>query len=498
MAVATETKSPKGLMGDLINDSHLDGRIYSGDWKQVKGRIVVEEPATGDRLAEVGSANRDEVFAAAKLAAAAQPAWAATDARERAMILQRAAEALESHREEAEQWLIREGGSAPAKAHFEIGETQKELRDAMALTSRPMGEVLPHAAGRVSMARRVPVGVAGVITPWNFPMILAMRSVAPALALGNAVVLKCDPNTPVSGGLVFARIFEEAGMPEGVFHAIPGDVEAGEAICEAPEIAMVSFTGSTAAGRKVGALAGGNLKRVALELGGKSAFIVCDDADVDGASSAGAWGTFLHQGQICMAAGRHLVHESIADQYIAKLAERGARLPVGNPATEEVALGPIINRKQIDRVQDIVSEAVGAGATAHTGGTADGPYFPPTVLGDMKLDMRAWNEEIFGPVAPVVTFADDDEAIALANDTEYGLSAGVYTSSPARGRAIAERLHTGLAHIGDQPVYDDPVAPFGGIGASGNGGRFGGDASLDEFTTWRWITERDEPATYPF
>jgi benzaldehyde dehydrogenase (NAD) len=413
-------------------------------------------------------------------------------------VLIAAAEALERHREEAERWLVREGGAIPPKAHFEVDFTQSELREAATLVTRATGEVLPDAQGRFSFAVRLPVGVVGVITPWNFPMLLAMRSVAPALALGNAVILKCDPHTPIAGGLVIARAFEEAGMPEGVFHVLPGEVEAGEAICEAPEIGMVSFTGSTRAGRAVGALAGGNLKRVALELGGKSAFIVLDDADPASASSAGAWGTFLHQGQICMAAGRHLVHEKIADAYIEALSERAKHLPIGNPAEEQVAIGPIINSKQLDRVQSIVSEAADGGAEVHAGGTADAPYFPPTVLSNVGRDMRAWNEEIFGPVAPIVTFSDEEEAIALANDTDYGLSAGVYTSSPARGRAVAEKLHTGHVHIGDQPVNDDPGAPFGGVGASGNGGRFGGDANLEEFTQWRWITEREEPATYPF
>jgi benzaldehyde dehydrogenase (NAD) len=312
------------------------------------------------------------------------------------------------------------------------------------------------------------------------------------------VLLKPDPQTPIVGGLVFARALEEAGLPEGVLHVLPGGVEAGEAICEAPEVRMVSFTGSTRAGKRVGQLAGGNLKRVALELGGKSAFIVLEDADVEDASSCGAFGSFYHQGQICMAAGRHIVHEKIADAYLEALAGRASRLPVGDPAREDVVLGPMINRRQLDRVQEIVDDAAGAGAEVRAGGKGDPPYFPPTVLGKVDSGMRAWNEEIFGPVAPVRTFSDIEEAIAMANDTGYGLSAGIYTAKPARGREIADRLNTGFVHIGDQPIYDDPIAPFGGVGDSGNGGRFGGDANLDEFTQWRWITERPEPASYPF
>ena len=379
-----------------------------------------------------------------------------------------------------------------------MGEAEKELAGGRRSHLRPIGVVLPNEQGRSSIAKRLPVGVVGVISPWNFPMILAMRSVAPALALGNAVLLKCDPHTPVAGGLVFARAFEQAGLPDNVFQVLSGGVEPGEAICEAPEVRMVSFTGSTRAGRAVGALAGGNLKRVALELGGKSSFIVLDDADVEKATSCGSFGTFFHQGQICMASGRHLVHESIVDEYISKLAERAGHLPVGDPGTEEVALGPIINRRQIDRVQEIVDEAVEAGAEVKAGGKGDPPYFPPTVLANVTRDMRAWNEEIFGPVAPVMSFANIDEAIEIANDTEYGLSGAVYTASHERGREVADRLDTGLVHIMDQTVYDDPLAPFGGRGASGNGGRFGGHFSVEEFTEVRWITEQPEPASYPF
>jgi benzaldehyde dehydrogenase (NAD) len=393
---------------------------------------------------------------------------------------------------------VREGGAIPPKAQHEIRVTGEELREAAALAPRPRGEVIPEASGRLSIATRVPIGVIGVITPWNFPLILGMRSVAPALALGNAVVMKCDPNTPVSGGFSFARIFEEAGLPEGLLHVLPGGAEAGAALCTAPDVGMVSFTGSTAAGRKVGAACGENLKRVALELGGKSSFIVFEDADIDAASSSGAWGSFLHQGQICMASGRHLVHESVAAEYLEKLAARAAHLPVGNPATEQVALGPIINPGQFDKVQAIVSDTIASGAQVLAGGEGSSPFYPATVLAEMRPDMRAWREEIFGPVAPVMTFSDDDEAIALANDTEYGLSAGIFTGDSGRGRRVAGALRTGMAHINDQSVNDDARSPFGGMGASGNGGRFGGDANLDEFTQWRWITERSEGATYPF
>jgi benzaldehyde dehydrogenase (NAD) len=495
MEVATQAET---LTGTLITEEVLNGKIYSGGWKSVSGRLATENPATGEQLAEIGAAGADDVFEAARQAAAAQPDWAATPWPERAALMNATADVLERNHEKAERLLVRETGVFAGGAAHQVGETLKELREAAALTSRAVGQVLPNEQGRKSIAMRIPIGVVGVITPWNYPLLLAMRSVAPALALGNAVLLKSDPHASIASGLVLARIFEEAGIPEGVLHVLPGETEPGEAICDAPEVGMVSFTGSTRAGRAVGARAGGNLKRVALELGGKSAFIVLDDADPEDASSAGSFGSFYHQGQICMAAGRHIVHEKIAERYVAALAERAGKLPVGDPGTEDVVLGPIINRSQFDRVQEIVDEAAGAGAEVRAGGKGDAPYFPPTVLANVKEDMRAWNEEIFGPVAVIRTFSDIDEAIAMANDTDYGLAAGIYTSTPARGRPIAEALKTGFVHIGDQPIYDDPIAPFGGVGSSGNGGRFGGDANIDEFTQWRWVTELEEPATYPF
>jgi benzaldehyde dehydrogenase (NAD) len=261
---------------------------------------------------------------------------------------------------------------------------------------------------------------------------------------------------------------------------------------------MISFTGSTATGRKVGEAAGRMLKRIVLELGGNSPLVVLEDADIDAASSSGAWGSFLHQGQICLAVSRHLVHESVADAYLEKLTERASRLPVGNPATEQVALGPIINAKQVERVQRIVDETIAAGARALTGGSAEGLFYKPTVLAGVTSEMAAFREEIFGPVAPVITFTDDEEAIALANATEYGLAAAVHSGSPLRAARVAEQLHAGMVHINDQTVNEEPPAPFGGFGASSNGGHFGGVANLELWTEWQWMTTREAAVQFPF
>lgn len=487
-------------MSNTLLGTDWHGRIHSGGWRAGGGGTTsTTEPATGASLGEIGLANADDVDDAVARARAAQPAWAATPGHERAAVIRDIAKLLEAHRGEFEEWLIREGGSVPGKAAFEVGLVLSELWEAAALPTQPYGHLLPTSeAGRSSIGRRVPIGVVGVISPWNFPQILSIRAVAPALALGNAVVLKPDVQTAVSGGVLFARLLEEAGVPEGLFHVLPGDAEPGAAVAEHPGIGMVSFTGSTAVGRKVGEAAGRTLKRVSLELGGNNALIVLDDADLEAASSAGAWGSFLHQGQVCMTAGRHIVLESVADEYLDRLAARAKNLPVGDPFTEQVALGPLINETQLKNVDRIVSETVAAGAEVRAGGRHRELFYEPTVLAGVTSSMAAFREEIFGPVAPVVVVRDEDEAVAVANDTEYGLVAAIQTGSADRGRHLADRLTTGIVHVNDQTLNNDAYAPFGGTGASGNGARFGTQSSWDEFTQWQWLTVRDHAHPFPF
>jgi benzaldehyde dehydrogenase (NAD) len=369
---------------------------------------------------------------------------------------------------------------------------------AAALPTQPQGLVLPSTPGRLSFARRVPHGVVGVISPFNFPLILSIRAVAPALATGNAVVLKPDPQTPLTGGFIIARAFEEAGLPTGVLNVLPGGADAGEALCTDPNVGMIAFTGSTGAGRRVGELAGKHLKKVSLELGGKNSLIILEDADLDRAASNAAWGAYLHQGQICMASGRILVHESVAAELTRKLVAKARNMPVGNPATEHVALGPIINERQLKRVHEIVQDSIKAGATLEVGGSYEKLFYKATVLSGVRPGMRAFDEEIFGPVANIVTFKTDEEAVELANRTEYGLSAAILSSSVSRAMAIGERLRTGLLHINDQTVNDEGTNPFGGRGASGNGSRIGGPADMDEFTQWQWVTVKDTAPVYPF
>ncbi|HET7029715.1 MAG TPA: aldehyde dehydrogenase family protein [Candidatus Limnocylindrales bacterium] len=473
---------------------------FLADWQPGTGEArETREPATGRSLLTLPQSTPDDVARAASAAAAAQPAWAETSYDERARILRRAAEIYEAHRAEFGTWTQRETGAVHGKMHHEQNFAIGELHAAATMPFQPYGQLVPSVvAGRLSMLRRVPVGVIGAITPWNSPTVLGMRVVAPALAVGNAVILKPDPQTAVCGGAVFAAVFREAGLPEGLLQVVLGGAETGEAIVTDPKVNRVSFTGSTAAGRRVGTLAGGLLKRVSLELGGNNAFVVLDDADLEAAASAGAFATFQFQGQVCFATGRHIVHRSVANEYVAMLAEKAGRLRLGDPYREDVDLGPIVNQKQLERVDGIVRRSIDAGARVVVGGTHDGLFYRPTVLADVTQDQAAWREEIFGPVAPVVVFDTDEEALALANDSEYGLTGAVYSRSISRGLELAQKLKSGMVHVNDQTVNDEATIPFGGMGASGNGARFGGAANWDEFTEWQWVTVRDDARSYPY
>jgi benzaldehyde dehydrogenase (NAD) len=482
----------------FMDDGVWQGRIYSNGWTRTNADAPVVDKATGKEIGRTGIAGPDDVRKAAAIAKAAQPAWAATPYSQRAAILRRAADIWLANAPDIEWWGIRESGKIPPAMNFETHVATEEIYEAATLPPRAYGELLPSEEPRLSFTERVPVGVVGVIAPFNFPQILANRSVAPALALGNAVVLKPDPRTAVCGGFALARAFEEAGLPEGLLHVLPGDGQTGEAVVTDPDIALISFTGSTAAGRRVGEVAARNLKRVHLELGGNSAMIVLDDVDLDRAVSAGAWGSFLHQGQICMTTGRHLVAGAIYDEYVARLAEKADHLPVGDPATEQVALGPIIDQRQRDRVHSMVTDSVTLGASLKAGGTYEGLFYRPTVLGDVTTTMPAYAQEVFGPVAPVVRFETAEEAARLAAESEYGLSLSILTRDVMKGLDLARKIPTGIVHINEQTIDDSPNTPFGGIRDSGTGARFGGAVNLEAFTETRWVTIRGDIAPYPF
>jgi benzaldehyde dehydrogenase (NAD) len=485
--------------GPVLEKSPWLGCIFNGAWVASEGGSAdVTEPATGRVLTRVGLANAADVATAAKAAAGAQAAWAATPVRERAEVFYRAAAFLQRNMEELSSFIGRETGGLFAKGQHEIREAQMQLKMAAAMILQPDGVMLPSTPGRLNVAKRVPLGVVGVISPFNFPLILSMRSVAPALAVGNGVVLKPDAQTPITGGMIVALAFAEAGLPKGVLQVLPGAAEAGEALCTDPHIQMIAFTGSTATGRRVGELAGKHLKKISLELGGKNSLIILEDADLDLAARNVAFGAYLHQGQVCMATGRVLVQERIAEALTTRLVEKANHLPVGDPASGNVALGPLINQHQRDRVHAIVNQAISEGAKLQAGGSYEGLFYKPTVLSGVRPSMRAFREEVFGPVANITTFATDDEAVALANDTEYGLSAGILSRSIGRAMAIADRLRTGQVHVNDQTINDEVTNPFGGSGASGNHTNMGGPADIGEYTQWRWMTVKDSAPPYPF
>lgn len=484
----------------LLDANVWTGRVFDGTWSVPKGgEHPVVEPATGSQLGAVGLANGDDVARAGALAAEAQRDWARRPYEDRARVLRRAGDLWEERAADVHQWLVREAGSVPAKAGVETHGAANECYEAAGLASAPYGHLLPTSSPRLSLSRRLPAGVVGVISPFNFPLILAVRSVAPALALGNAVLLKPDPRTAVSGGVSLACVFEEAGLPPGLLHVLPGGPAVGEAVVSDPHVRVVAFTGSTDAGRRVGQLAASHLKRVHLELGGNSALVVLDDADVERAAAAGAWASFLHQGQICMTAGRHLVHEEVAEEYVERLAAKAEHLPVGNPATEQVALGPIIDEGRRDRIHELVTASVAAGARLAAGGRYEGLFYRPTVLAEVTPVMPAYGTEVFGPVAPVTRFSTLEEAAALAAGSEYGLALGILTRDVMKGLALAERIPSGIVHINDQTINDEAHAPFGGVGISGTGSRLGGaEANVEAFTENQWVTVRGEIAPYPF
>jgi benzaldehyde dehydrogenase (NAD) len=483
----------------LFDEATWRGRIFLDGWTAGGGGdYAVVEPATGKEIGRIGAATPPDVARASAVAVAAQRDWAAQPYDTRAAVLRRAGDLFAENAADILHWLLPETGSFVGKGMFEITSAEKLCREASALASLPYGEVLRSSQPRFSFSRRLPVGVVGVIAPFNVPIVLSLRAVAPALALGNAVILKPDPRTAVSGGVVLACIFEEAGLPSGLFSVLPGGVDVGEALVADPATRVIAFTGSTRGGRAVGILAAQHMKRAHLELGGNSAMIILDDVDIDKAASVGAFGSFFHQGQVCMATSKHLVAAGIASDYVARLAAHADALTVGNPATDDVVLGPLIDERQRDLVHSVVTSSVAAGAHLAAGGTYDGLFYRPTVLSDVPLTAPAYSNEIFGPVAPVVSFNSLEEAIELASDSEYGLSLSILTNDVAKALRLAERIPSGAIHINDQTINDEMVNPFGGVKDSGLGRIGGVEASFESFTEVQWVTMRSELAEYPF
>lgn len=475
----------------------------AGKWREGTSgrRLEVTNPFSGQKLLDIAMASKADLDEAYLAAAMAQPDWAAKGPGERAAVMHRAVAIFDARRDEIIDWLVRESGSTRIKAAIEWGSARAITLEAAGMPSRSHGRVLASdVPNKQSLVYRQPLGVVGVISPWNFPLHLSIRSVAPALALGNAVVVKPASDTPVTGGLLLARIFEEAGVPPGVLSVLVGaGSEIGDAFVEHPVPAFISFTGSTDVGRGIGRIASGgeHLKHVALELGGNSPFVVLADADVEATVNAAVVGKFLHQGQICMAINRIIVEAPLLEAFTKRFVERVKALPVGDPDKPETVVGPVINMKQLDALRAKVAKAKAEGATVLLRGEPEGNVMPPHVFGSVTAEMEIAREEIFGPLVGIQSARDAGHALELANASDYGLSSTVFTGDVARGIEFARRVRAGMTHVNDMPVNDDYNAPFGGEKNSGLG-RFNGDWAIDEFTTDHWITIQTGPRPFPF
>ncbi len=472
------------------------------DWSLGRLRLDDLNPYTGEVFARVAAGKRADAKRAVDAASAAFPEWSHTLPEQRRALMLRAADILTKRRDEVVQLLADETGGTFAFSMWQAMFTPGLLLEAASMTHQSHGEVVPsNTPGALFLAVHQPLGVIAGIAPWNAPLILSMRAICTAVAFGNTAVLKPSTESPITGGVLIAEIFEEAGFPKGVLNVVtngPGHAGAiGDEFIENPKVRRLNMTGSTSVGRELAEKAGRHLKRVALELGGQNPMVVLKDADIDTAVNGAVFGGFLHQGQICMSTRRVIVEKEIAKEFIEKFVKKALTIKVGDPHEPDTIVGPLINEYQLTQVKNSVEAAVGGGAKIMCGGKADGPCYYPTVLTNVKPDMVFACEEIFGPVVSVIEVDNEEEAIAVANGTPYGLAAAVFTRDFGKGMAVAERIESGTIHINDQTVACEPQAPFGGVKESG-WGRFGGKAEMDEHSELRWITMRTTPRQYPF
>jgi aldehyde dehydrogenase (NAD+) len=479
----------------------LAQQYIDGEWRPGTGSwdIIDFNPYNGEKLASITIATVDEVDQAYTAAARVQKQWAATNAYARRSVLEKALRIIEDREQEIAAAIIAELGGTHLKAGFELHLAKEFLRESINLVLRPEGRIMPSPVeGKENRLYRVPVGVVGVISPFNFPFLLSLKSVAPALALGNGVVLKPHQNTPIVGGSLVAKIFEDAGLPGGLLNVVITDIaEIGDAFLEHPLAKVISFTGSDKVGRHVGTVCASHFKRSVLELGGNSALVVLDDADIDYAVDAAVFSRYVHQGQVCMAANRILVDRSIADVFTEKFVAKVKSLKVGDPTDPQTVIGPLINSSQADAITSAVDQAIAEGATALVHGTTRDTLVEPSVLTDVPADSAILRQEVFGPVALLVPFDGEEEAVRLVNDTPYGLSGAVHTADIERGVNFAKQIETGMFHVNDGTVHDEPVIAFGGEKSSGVG-RLNGDATVESFTTQKWISVQHGRSLFPF
>lgn len=483
---------------DLAPDEGWNAHYIDGEWTNSDGdTLEIIDPTAQSAIGHVPAGTETDVDAAFDAATSAQSGWSDRPPQFRVQVLATVQDLIDEYEDELTTLFAVECGGPRNKAEIESELAQSQLQVAQSLAFQVSGSQKESVIeGKENLIERDPVGTVGAITPWNFPFHLSMRLVAPAIALGNTVVLKPASNSALMGGLVIARLFEEAGLPDGILNVITGSgSEVGTPIAGHEDADFVSFTGSSEVGREVGKQAIEHFAFPALELGGNNVHLVTESADLDRAIDAGVFGSFTHQGQECISINRHLVHESHYNEYVDRLAERAATLPIGDPQDPETVVGPVIDETQRDTMLELIEESIDAGATIETGGDHDGLFVEPTVLSDVANDMPIASNEHFGPIAPVIPFSDTDEAISIANDTEYGLSGSVHSTDLAEAKSIAQEIETGMVHINDQPLNDEAHVAFGGKKASGIG-RFNGEWIMRELTETKWISVQHEHRDY--
>ncbi|NBJ71078.1 MULTISPECIES: aldehyde dehydrogenase family protein [Clostridia] len=480
---------------------NLPSQYINGIWKEGASSRVMENknPYDGELIATYQAASKSDVDNAYQAAATVQKSWAKTNPVLKREVFENAVQFIKDNHESIVNIIIDEIGGTRLKAEFEIGLVTNIIKEASTFPFRMDGKILTSPIDdKENRVYRIPVGVVGVISPFNFPFFLSMKSVATALAAGNGVVLKPHEHTPITGGTMIASIFENAGLPKGLLNVITTEIsEIGDHFVAHPVPRAISFTGSTKVGKHIGAVAGKHLKEAHLELGGNSALIVLEDADLDLAVSAAVFSRFTHQGQICMSANRLIIHEKIYEAFVDKYVAKVATLTCGNPKNPNTIIGPLINEQQVETTKALIAKGIQEGAKPILQGKIEGNVVEPVVFTDVTPDMSIAQEELFAPVVSILKAANEQEIIAYANDTLYGLSGAIHTSDIERGAELAKQMDTGMVHINDGTINDEPHVAFGGVKHSGLG-RLNGDWSLDAFTTFKWISIQHKARNYPY
>ncbi|MFD5017315.1 aldehyde dehydrogenase family protein [Paenibacillus sp. NPDC058367] len=475
----------------MMNYSELGKQFIGGEWREGKSSKTLTDinPYNDDVIHTFQIASVADIDDAYQAAYKAKLEWDKVNPYIKRDILENAVKYIEANEEEITSIIVKELGGTRLKAAFEIGLVKNMVKEAATFPLRMEGKILPSTEdGKENRLYRIPAGVVGVISPFNFPFFLSMKSVAPALGAGNGVVLKPHEDSPITGGTLIGKIFEEAGVPKGLLNVVVTDIkEIGDAFVEHPIPRIISFTGSTKVGSYIGQLAIKNFKKPLLELGGNSAFIIMEDADLDYAVQAATFSRFTHQGQICMSANRIIVHKTIYQDFVNKFKEKVSTLTTGDPSDPQTIIGPVINHRQAETLEKLIAKGIEQGAFPLLHGKITGRMVEPTILINVKTDMAVAQEELFGPVVCIIPFETDEEAIEIANDTRFGLSGAIHTSNLERGVEMAKKVHTGMVHVNDVTINDEPIVAFGGEKQSGIG-RLNGKWSLDEFTTMKWIS----------